>query len=414
MARPKHPNPAFEPPDSYIRPPQSEWVGPHQIRVRWRKKGMPSVSKVVETWEQAWSWFDVKRAEYELRGTIADRREIERTTIRELLELYLSSGLIHQKQGALEETNRVKQLQRQPFAELMLSAFRPMDLQTWINDRMGQGLSPSTVRNDLSALSNAFEYGKTLEGFEGLINPTRAIRKPKQKPGRKVKFTEEDEARLIAAIDGRKRVLTSWWLGSLVRLALLTGMRLSELMRVKIDDVHIDDSFLSVESKDTDGTRIRDVPLIPSAVECLRDAISIAREKGQETLFPMGLTNKTVSKLFASAAALAGVDVGFHDLRHVAVTRLSKIATSPLELAEFSGHRSLTALKIYYNPSAKDLAAMAANVIERQKKSQSAMVLELDDDDLIASIRTAARRDGKGVDTMIIDALRLMFLEPAS
>ncbi len=105
----------------------------------------------------------------------------------------------------------------------------------------------------------------------------------------------------------------------------------------------------------------------------------------------------------------AGVDVGFHDLRHVAVTRLSKIASNPLELAEFSGHRSLTALKIYYNPSAKDLALMAADVIARREKSQNAMVLELDDDELIASIRAAAKRDGKGVDQVIFETLRKEF-----
>jgi integrase len=266
---------------------------------------MPTDSRVCENWEEAWSWYESKLAEWKLRGTISDRREIDRTTISELIDLYLSSGLIEEKQGAKEETNRLKQLQRQPFASLMLNAFRPMDLQAWIKDRSSAGRSPSTINNDISALSNALQYGKNLEGFEGLINVTKSIRKPKQRPGNKVKFSEADEARLLAAIDGRKRVLTSWWLGPLVRLALLTGMRESELLRVRIGDIYISDGFLSVESKDTEGTRIRDVPLIPSAVECLRDAISIAREKGQETLFPMGLTNKTVSKLFASAAASA-------------------------------------------------------------------------------------------------------------
>lgn len=411
MAKVKHPDAGLPPPDTYERPPQSEWVGPWQCRVRWRRKGMPADSKVCENWEEAWSWYESKLAEWKLRGTVSDRREIDRTTIAELIDLYMQSGLIDEKKGAKEEINRLKQLQRQPFAGLMLNAFRPMDLQAWVKDRLSGGLSPSTINNDLSALSNAFEHGKGLEGFEGLINVTKAIRKPKQRAGRKVKFTENDEVRLLAAIDGRKRVLTSWWLGSLVRLALLTGMRLSELMRVKIDDIHIDDSFLSVESKDTDGTRIRDVPLIPSAVECLRDAISIAREKGQETLFPIGLTNKTVSKLFASAAASAGVDVGFHDLRHVAVTRLSQIAKNPLELAEFSGHRSFTALKIYYNPSAKELASMAADVIARREKSRNSMVLELDDDALILAIRSAAKKEGKGVDDVVIAALRAAFVD---
>ncbi|KJV09245.1 hypothetical protein VZ95_12710, partial [Elstera litoralis] len=93
---------------------------------------MPSDSKVCENWEEAWAWYESKLAEWKLRGTVSDRREIDRSTISELIDLYMQSGLIDEKKGAKEEINRLKLLQRQPFASLMLNAFRPMDLQAWI------------------------------------------------------------------------------------------------------------------------------------------------------------------------------------------------------------------------------------------------------------------------------------------
>jgi len=49
--------------------------------------------------------------------------------------------------------------------------------------------------------------------------------------------------------------------------------------------------------------------------------------------------------------------VTFHDLRHVATTRLSKLLTNVLELSAVTGHRSIQTLKRYYNPDAEELAA---------------------------------------------------------
>lgn len=60
------------------------------------------------------------------------------------------------------------------------------------------------------------------------------------------------------------------------------------------------------------------------------------------------------------------VDLHFHDLRHVATTRLAKLVPNVIELAAITGHRDLRMLKRYYHPDAKDLAKKLAQAIEQQ------------------------------------------------
>ncbi len=50
-------------------------------------------------------------------------------------------------------------------------------------------------------------------------------------------------------------------------------------------------------------------------------------------------------------------DLHFHDLRHLAITRLAK-KLPILDLARMVGHKDLRMLQIYYNESAEAIAQM--------------------------------------------------------
>lgn len=50
-------------------------------------------------------------------------------------------------------------------------------------------------------------------------------------------------------------------------------------------------------------------------------------------------------------------DLGFHDMRHEAVTRLSNILVNVLELSAMTGHRPPQSLERYYNPTSEEKAA---------------------------------------------------------
>jgi integrase len=101
--------------------------------------------------------------------------------------------------------------------------------------------------------------------------------------------------------------------------------------------------------KTKNGTE-RDVPLSPRALELLK--ILPAVKSG--TLF--GLSDKVRDATFRLALARATIeDLHFHDTRHLATFRLSKIF-DVLELARITGHKDLKMLLVYYQTSAADLA----------------------------------------------------------
>ena len=75
--------------------------------------------------------------------------------------------------------------------------------------------------------------------------------------------------------------------------------------------------------------------------------------KTGERVFP--LKGNTVSMIFLKITRRADlVNVHFHDLRHTAITRLSK-KFNILELAIISGHKSLKMLQRYTHIKAEDL-----------------------------------------------------------
>lgn len=64
-----------------------------------------------------------------------------------------------------------------------------------------------------------------------------------------------------------------------------------------------------------------------------------------------------MKKVFVRAVERAGLgDLHFHDLRHEATSRLAERLDNVLELSAVTGHKTLTMLKRYYHPRAKDLA----------------------------------------------------------
>jgi integrase len=64
-----------------------------------------------------------------------------------------------------------------------------------------------------------------------------------------------------------------------------------------------------------------------------------------------------VSEAFNQARKKAGVkDIRFHDLRHMAITRLAEKLPNLIKLSAVSGHKSLAMLKRYYHPNPELLA----------------------------------------------------------
>lgn len=355
------PDPEYPPSADWPIPIGLQWRGPLQIRARFRRVGAGSVSKTFEAWELAANWLGDQKREAEKHGQLTDRGLIQKTTLAQALKDYLKEET-PLKRGAVQEEQRIKYWLDHPLAQRHLSTLTVADFQQWIKSRIAEGKAPTTITNALSPVSKTYQSLATKRGFEGLINPIKAIIRPKARRGREVFLSFEDEQRLLAACDpgsgpaGRGRKSRSPWLGAMVKVALTTAMRQGEIRALKDVDLDLDRSCLRVqEAKDIQGAKPRDVPLTPDGVAVFREILKGPRPISGG-VFP-ATTKDQVSSAFANAARRAGLpEITFHDLRHTATTRLAAIIRDVMVLRKFTGHESIQVLMRCYNPTAAELA----------------------------------------------------------
>jgi integrase len=177
-----------------------------------------------------------------------------------------------------------------------------------------------------------------------IINPVTQIRKPPQTEGRERVLNDAEMDRILRELEK-----INLYLKPLCEFALETAMRRGELMSLLWANINFEKCVAFLPT--TKNGHSRSVPLSTKAIAILK---SLPRGIGVRT-FP--LNKATVSILFLRATRRAKIEnFHFHDLRHMALTRLSSKFTNILELAAISGHRELKMLQRYVHIKAEDLA----------------------------------------------------------
>jgi integrase len=359
-------DPTTAPPAGAL-PAGIEWRGPYQYRARFRRRGQPGQTSTHESLDAAERWLR-ELNETAARGeAVADRGEAMRTTLAEALDLY-DAAETDRKRGARQERQRISQWKSDPLAARFVGAVRVHDLQRWVDQQEAAAKAPTTIGNALNVLSQTFKWLAARPGFEGLGNPVRGLRRPRSRAGRSAYFSpgSETETALLAACaanEGTSRAACerALWLPIAVKLALATGMRAGEIRRIEWQHIHADHIHLPVTKNDSS----RDVPLSPEGIAVVEEARTTLPRRLDGRLFD--LTGDQLTSAFVAAVKRAQKtalevqktfpNLTYHDLRHVAVTRLAARLGNVLELSAVTGHRSLGVLKRYYNPTPSDLAA---------------------------------------------------------
>lgn len=267
-----------------------------------------------------------------------------------------------------------------------LAALRGADFAAHRDSRLKAGCAASTVQKELALISHLYTIARTEWGMEGLQNPLSSVRKPQADNARDRLFMADEEARLLAACSSQARKAGRFATGALspflrpvVEFALATAMRQGELAGLLWEDVDLK-SRVARLSMTKNGTA-RNVPLSSIAVGVLEGLKEEQPVEGAKILAlrrgPVfgGLTPNAIKIAFTRAVKRARrqyeeeceevgvkpdprvlVDFHFHDLRHVATTRLAEKLPNVIELAAVTGHKDLRMLKRYYHPRAEDLA----------------------------------------------------------
>ncbi len=340
--------------------------GKWQARIR--IKGVAELAKTFATRQDAESWAKITEAEI-IRGVFIKRTDAERTTLAEALSKY-EQEVTPNKRGAAQEVHRIKVWKGNKLAKKSLASLRGVDFAQWRDNRLKE-VAPATVRLELAVISNLFNVARKEWGIEGLQNPIEGIRLPAVSNARARVFYAGEELYLLAALDASERDAQGRWgaacrngyLKPLVLLALETAMRRGELLAMRWEDVRLKDRVVQLPI--TKNGQARSVPLSTKAVKLLKGL----PRKLYGAVFDDVTANavklaymRAVKRARASYVKAGGedprmlVDLHFHDLRHIAVTRLAEKLPNIVELAAVSGHTDVRMLKRYYHPKAEALA----------------------------------------------------------
>ena len=187
-------------------------------------------------------------------------------------------------------------------------------------------------------------------------DPTSGIKSVQQvqKAPRWIDRKEQYALRRAAEKDGDARNL------AVILLLLNTGLRVSEVAGLKLDDLTLSERKGEVLVRGK-GTKVRTVPLNADVRRALRDYLSKRPKAQHDELFvnqkgePLGRLG--IEYQVATLGRLAGLErVTPHMLRHTFAKNLVDQSVSLDQVATLMGHRSLTTTARYTQPSQQDLA----------------------------------------------------------
>lgn len=305
-----------------------------------------------------------------VRGVFIQRAPAERMTVEDALQRYLSEVTPTKRpMTQLSERRHAKPL-IQHLGKYSLATLTPeivakyRDMRLTGEDRKDKDGKPkpkpraaNTVRLDLALLGHMFTVA-IKEWSVGLpFNPVLNIRRPSPGPGRNRRLSADEEIRLLVAVDKHSNPMLRW----IVRIALETGMRSSEIVTLRRGQVDLNRRI--VRLLETKNTQPRTVPLTAKATDLFQEALNYPIRPIDVDIIFFGEPGKdgkrrpyNFNKIWLDIKKIEAIsDFRFHDLRHEAVSRFVEAGLSDQEVAAISGHKSMQMLKRYTHLRAEDL-----------------------------------------------------------
>jgi integrase/recombinase XerD len=243
---------------------------------------------------------------------------------------------------------------------LSLEKLELRDLTRFMVHARRKGLREASRARMASALRTFFRY-LVEYGFLDR-NPTELLENPRRSDVLPEMLTLEEITALLRAPDtGRNKGVRD---RAMLELMYATGVRVSEVLSLRVGDVDLEERVLRVTGK---GSKQRMVPFGDSAATWLSRYLREVRPelirtgRGGDRLFLNmrggGLTRVGFWKILRAYALKAGIESGLHPhvIRHTFATHMLRGGCDLRTLQELLGHASLTTTQIYTHLDIKHL-----------------------------------------------------------
>lgn len=217
-------------------------------------------------------------------------------------------------------------------------------------------MSARTMARKISALKSFYKWAHIRYGWNNIASDLVVPKLEKKLPQY---LSEDDIEKLFQAAE---KDTSEIGIRNKIMLALLyvSGMRISELTHVMLDDIHFDTGFVHIRGK---GGKERRVPLPQSMRTILKEYIetvhmNFIHKHGQKTgyLFPVlysgalkPITRQSFWLILKKLCILSGINASIspHTLRHSLATHLLKKGAHLRSLQLLLGHENLATVEIY-------------------------------------------------------------------
>jgi len=294
--------------------------------------GRPILAKSFQSKTDAKRW--ANKTELKIRREDAGVAKIKFPSFRDISLRYLNEVSIHKK-CQRDERYTINSLAREAWSEYPINKITPLIIGKY-RDKQREVVKDNTINRKLDVISTIYTTCKKEWGYP-VANPVLSIRRPKMSEPLTRRLSDREINLLL------KGNRTSEILRTIIDLALETGMRQGEILR--IHPKHIEGNTLIIPIA---KTKPRTIPLTKRALEILKHAT-----------LPFNIKQDRLTKQFKRLCNHYGIKgVRFHTLRHQSLTNFMKVkkldVPSTMLIAGHSDPRML--LRIYNNLKVEDVA----------------------------------------------------------
>lgn len=233
----------------------------------------------------------------------------------------------------------------------------PTQIRAYFERLKAGGQCSGTIYRAYTGLGTFFAFLLKEDFIQS--NPMSLVEKPKRVNKMLQAFSMEQVRNLLAQFDQRN--FPHLRTRTLTILLLDTGLRISEALSIKKDDVDFQDNTIKVLGK---GGKEREVPFGATAKQVLMQYLMrIGDIPGQELLFLNrfggGLNRRTIQRqiqLYAEKAGIKGVRPSPHTLRHTFATQYVLNGGDAFSLQKILGHSTLDMVRVYVDMANSNMA----------------------------------------------------------
>lgn len=319
--------------------------------VQVRLKGLNPVSRQFDSKAAAQRWGKEEEARLdELRQVGGVSPEVGTVTIKDLIDRYLKDPKAKELDTYKDRERQLK-LWAKHYGPMLCRDFGPIQILERRDALLAEGSRPSTVNGYMAAMRRAWNGGRNVRLLSSnsawpggvMLDPDNT----------RIRFLDDDELkRLMDAAKAQSPTLHA----SIV-VAITTGLRVREQLRLEWRDVNFEGKALTIHDAKNDTPR--SVHLPDAAARVLKSLKKDRTVLGRRIfLDPAGEPYdywRHADEWDRIKVAAKIEDFRWHDLRHCCGSYLAQNGASLLEIAQVLGHKSLQATQRYAHliPGAK-------------------------------------------------------------